>query len=1178
LVLKENMKIRLGNTKEKILKGSGEKAGNEENRGQGKFLKSSGEQHSADEELLHTQKVLEEQSRELAAVIERMRLIVEAVPSALLMVNRKGRIKMVNAQVESVFGYQRDKLIGQPVEILVPERFREIHPNHRNGFFADPSVRAMGAGRDLYGLRRDGLEVPIEIGLSPIVVNEEMFVLASIIDISKRKSAEINLARFAAIVGSSEDAIISKTLDGDITSWNNSAKKLFGYSEQEMIGKSITRLIPPDRLEEEVEILARIRAGKRIKHFETIRVKKDGAPVHVMASISPVKDFSGKIIGVSKIVRDISERKQSEIQMREKTTLLALGAEIGRILTEKRDLSKVLNHCAEAIVKHLDAAFSRIWILNEDERMLELKASAGMYTHLNGDHAMIPVGKYKIGLIAEELKPHLTNDVQNDPKVSDRKWARREGMVSFAGYPIIVGGRLIGVLAMFACSPLSTTVIDTLGSVATQIALGVDRLQTELRLLAAKEAAEAATLAKSDFLANMSHEIRTPMNAILGMLYLAMKTEMSPTLENYLKKTRAAANSLLGIINDILDFSKIEAGKLHIESIDFDLDTVLDQLTDTIGFQAEEKGLEFLIRYDMNIPQWLIGDPLRLGQVLLNLCGNSVKFTETGELELSFEKEDISETEIILKISVRDTGIGMTSEVQTRLFQKFTQADQSTTRRFGGTGLGLAISKLLIELMGGRIWIEKSQPGKGTTMCFTLPLKVAREGQAFQPEFVDQAGPMLKGIRIMVVDDNTVAREILSEMLNSFQIDVSTAVSGKSAIEQLKSASTAPFDVVLMDWRMPGMNGDEVTRRIRSDQSIRHQPKVVMVTAYGREEVIKMADQAGVNGFLIKPVSPSTLLDTILSVLGRVRVLGGGGIKSEKGSATTSPDYGGMQLLLVEDNEINREFAVDLLHSMNFAVDEAINGEKAVAMVQQRTYDGVLMDIQMPVMDGMEATRRIRALGQQSGGECFLSLPIIAMTAMAMTEDAAKCLQAGMDDFITKPVDPDRFRTTLAKWLKPDNDVADKRSFPDMASSETGYQDIPADLLALKNVDAAMGVRRIGGNTGAFRKQLQRFRKHYGSAVNELQHLVMEKGILAGEEYCHALKGVVGNISANELFASISGIDALLRQGIKPDNEQFESMRQILLKTVNEIDGLVATEKEQPIATKVLKRDELQHL
>ncbi|MDO8284724.1 MAG: response regulator [Rhodoferax sp.] len=674
-----------------------------------------------------------------------------------------------------------------------------------------------------------------------------------------------------------------------------------------------------------------------------------------------------------------------------------------------------------------------------------------------------------------------------------------------------------------------------------------------------KEEAETATHAKSEFLANMSHEIRTPMNAILGMLYLTLKTELTPGQHNYLTKAQGAALSLLGIINDILDISKIEAGKVEIESTEFGLDTVLEQLTDAIGYQSEHKGIEFLIRYDVAIPPLLLGDPLRLGQVLLNLCSNSVKFTEQGQVELGFRCVTVTETDLTLQVYVRDSGIGMAPEVQAALFEKFTQADQSTTRRYGGTGLGLAISKSLVELMGGRIWVEDSQPDKGTTICFTVQLKVAPPNQVRRLELAEQAGPLLKGIRVLVVDDNQVSREILAEMLRFFHIDARMANDGPSALAAIAQSSDKPYDLVLMDWRMPGMNGDEVTRTLHADVRIAQQPKVVMVTAYGREDVVQLAEEAGVDGFLVKPVSPSTMLDTILSVLGRGRILG----SKDKPRAlthdlTTSGQLAGARLLLVEDNDINREFATELLRSEGIEVEEAVNGWEAVDKVQRRDFDAVLMDIQMPVLDGLDAARQIRELAQTPGKERFASLPIIAMTALAMAQDAQRSRDAGMNDHVTKPVAPDRLMAVLAKWVQ----LPAHRRGARLPTPATA--DLPPELLALASLDAREGVRRIGGKVDAYRRQLQRFREHYAHAVDELERQASVSGLRAAQDYCHVLKGVVGNIGAVALFDKVAEIDALLKQGQHPQAEAMASLRMRLQDVMRDIDHLAVMSKPTP--------------
>jgi len=670
----------------------------------------------------------------------------------------------------------------------------------------------------------------------------------------------------------------------------------------------------------------------------------------------------------------------------------------------------------------------------------------------------------------------------------------------------------------------------------------------------AKDLAEDATRSKSEFLANMSHEIRTPMNAILGMLYLSLKDDMSSTLRNRLTKAQAAAQSLLGIINDILDISKIEAGKLHIEQVPFGLDAVLEQLVDAVGLQAEGKGIEFLIRYDPAIPTQLVGDPLRLGQVLTNLCGNAIKFTDRGEVELALQALEVTAHDVLVQVSVRDTGVGMLPEVQDKLFQKFTQADQTTTRRFGGTGLGLAICKNLVEMMGGRIWVEASAPDQGTTMRFTLRYVIAEEARAHQRQVVEQAGPLLKGVRALLVDDNQVSLEILAEMLRYFQLDVTTASNAQQAMALLRSERERPYELVLMDWRMPGMNGNEAAERIHADPMIVPQPKVILVTAYGREDVLRMASQVGIEGVLLKPVSPSSLLDVMLSVLGRGRLWGGRGSGQEV-HTRLAPGAGlaGARLLLVEDNEINREFATELLRSEGIEVDEAGNGQEAVRMVQLRNYDAVLMDIQMPVMDGLEATRRIRQLARQADGARFATLPVIAMTALAMVSDAQASQDAGMNAHVTKPIVPERLLATLAAWVK----VPPERQ-PGSASpaGQATSAPLPADVMAMTHLDAADGVRRIGGKADAYVRQLRRFRERYGDAIVELRRLLSEQGSEAAQAHSHALKGVAGNIGARVLYQTITAIDAALKQGQVPDDGWLAQAQTELDAVMGDIDTL----------------------
>ncbi len=564
------------------------------------------------------------------------------------------------------------------------------------------------------------------------------------------------------------------------------------------------------------------------------------------------------------------------------------------------------------------------------------------------------------------------------------------------------------------------------------------RLQAEL--MRAKQTAEDATRAKGDFLANMSHEIRTPMNAVIGMAHLALKTDLTRKQRDYLSKIQSSANALLGIINDILDFSKIEAGKLDMETVDFSLDEVLDNLANLVTVKAGEKeDLEVLFAIAADVPRQLVGDALRLGQVLINLSNNAVKFTDGGEIVVSTEMVEGDADRVTLKFSVSDTGIGMTEEQMAKLFQSFTQADTSTTRKYGGTGLGLTISKRLVEMMGGKIGVQ-SDPGRGTTFSFTAVFGRGREKETSRPALP----PDMHGLKVLVVDDNATSREIFREMLESFTFEVILAASGEEGLAEVQSAGQShPFDLVIMDWKLPGMDGLESSRRIRAHSDPGRMPAIVLVTAYGREEIMTKAAQAELDGFLLKPVSPSTLFDTIMQAFGREgsRKLQPGRRQIKAGE--NLQQIRGAHVLLVEDNEINQQVAREILTGAGFKVSIANNGLEGVNLVKENVYDAVLMDVQMPVMDGYTATKEIRkwegGMRNAEGGmrnkidedsdfksqipnpksqienqasslqPLTSNIPIIAMTAHAMTGDYEKSLEAGMVDHVTNRLIPSIF-------------------------------------------------------------------------------------------------------------------------------------------------------------------------
>ena len=1054
-----------------------------------------------------------------------------------------GIVETVNPAVERMFGYGGAELIGQVFSLLIPELDQDQHNGSLEYYNVSEEERAVGLEREVVGRRQDSSSFPLEIAVSEMWLGGKRYFTAILRDITARKQAEEELLKAGAlqnaIFNSANFSSIATDAQGVIQIFNVGAERMLGYTAAEVMNT-----ITPADISDPQELIARaetlsvefetpitpgfealvFKASRGIEDiYELTYIRKDGSRFPAVVSVTALRDEQDAIIGYLLIGTDNTARKEIEAEQEQLGQRLRDHQFYTRSLFEA-NIDALMTTDPAGIITDVNKQMEALTDCTRDELI------GAPFKNYFTEPERAEAG---IKLVLREKK--VTNY-----ELTVRTRDGQETVVSLNATTFYDRDRRLQGVFAAARDVTERKILDQV----------LEEKTAELEK--AKAVAEKANLAKSDFLSNMSHEIRTPMNAIIGMSHLAMKTELTPRQRDYIKKIKASSRHLLSIINDILDFSKIEVGKLTIEYTEFELEKMLDNVANLIAEKTFAKGLELVFDVDKNVPSSLVGDPLRMGQILINYCNNAVKFTEHGEIDIVIRLQEETDEDVLIYCAVRDTGTGLTEEQIGRLFQRFVQADASTTREFGGTGLGLAISKKLAELMGGEVGVS-SEPGKGSTFWFT-----ARLGKGVGQPRQLALSTDLQGKRVLVVDDNENARQMLGDQLGSMSFKVDKAESGQAAIDAVGRAEAQgmPYDIVFLDWKMPGMDGSETAKRIR-ELSLSRMPHMIMVTAFGREEVIKAAEGADIVDVLIKPVSPSVLFDSVIRILGGVddgvRIAG----ETPTDTFVQLVTIKGSRVLLVEDNDLNQEVATELLRDAGFIVDLAENGQIALDKVRAADYDIVLMDMQMPVMDGVTATQEIRKEAR------FKDLPVVAMTANVMQGDRDRCMAAGMNDHVAKPIEPENLWKALLKWIKPHQSSAAAGEVKPPAVVDV---DLPS---AIEGLDMADGLRRVLGKKPLYLSMLRRFVAGQRSVVAEIVKALESNSWDTAERFAHTLKGVSGTIGATGLQQLAARLEAAISER-RPRQEvdtQLDELKMVLADLVTQLEQQLPEERVKPAVT-----------
>ena len=1024
----------------------------------------------------------------------RYRALYATSPLAFMLWDRQGRISEWNHRAEAVFGWQINEVIGKPVHrLLLPVNQHEafattikaLTNGNGDGNFSGPAL-----GKD--GLLREcnWYNVALRANNGSLIG-----ILSLILDVTDQRLAQQSLEKsekiYRTLVETSPDAILLLALDGHINMANQQAQQLFGLNDFEDAGTSrLNDLLPAlEEGESAPDFLANPEEYSGFIVNREFRMRqRSGKVFDAAVAFTTNMDALGNPNGMVLFARDISERLQAE------RDLAAHRENLERLVSER---TGELEATQSRLSQIIDGSPVPTLVIDANHRVSHWNAACENITGIRAadvigtDHQWQAFYNSARPTLADSIidgnsSSHAKSDDQTiSPSLvvdhgseGEAYFPKLKRWLFFTAAPLFDGqGRVIGA-------------IETLQDVT-------ERKEAETALIAAKKAAELAATAKASFLANMSHEIRTPMNAVIGLTHLLGKSALSTRQSNYVTRIDGASKMLLGLINDILDFSKIEAGQMQLEVTDFKLDDVLDKVSSIVQMRAQEKGLELQYVVDSAVPADFRGDPLRLVQILVNLLGNAIKFTEAGSITAYFTARVCADRRIRLDVAVKDSGIGMTPEQLGNLFQPFSQADSSVTRKYGGTGLGLTICKRLCELMSGEIKAA-SEAARGSNFSFYVMLAPSDAASTF-------ATPLAR--RALVVDSNPLACEVLALLLEKSAVQVLRASSGAQALSLIAANQATPFDCISIDLNMPDMDGVELAANIRK-LATSPSPRLIMVTAASTDELEEQGRLADFDAILYKPITATQI----------AKLLASGDQQMAKPIKENTLTLAGLHVLLVEDIETNQLIASEILESFGVSLETADNGRLALEILadQNKHFDLVLMDIQMPEMDGIEATRRIRASPRHA------DLPIIAMTAHAFDEEREKCKQVGMNDFMSKPIDPQLFHEVLLRW----------KAVPAMSEKNAPKTPLTAnpspELPDLPGLDMVTGLRLMMNKPRFYERILREFHQRFKDEAQRIRQSLAQGENEQAIRQVHSVKGLAGSIGAGELQAAVAALEQAL--------------------------------------------------